>query len=197
MKKSLSQYEYKNIGKEIFLIYNFITEEECNRLLKLANEADWTAIGIKELNEYANEIFNDRDIDSLLSNGQIELPPMFDKIIYINKEKDLIDKIYSRLSKLAPPGHITQTLDYMQRYTTGAGLEPHIDEADDRNIKYGIVLYLQQAELGGEIYFVDHNVEVAPPARSMIIFKSDYLHGVRPVVSADIRYVITSFFYTK
>jgi hypothetical protein len=60
--------------------------------------------------------------------------------------------------------------------------------------KYAAILYLNDSYEGGEVSFLDHNIEIAPKAGSLLIFPGgkENVHGVREIVSGD-RYSIISF----
>lgn len=190
-----SEYEYEKIAEDVFLIKDFITEQECISLLTFAENADWTEAGRQELVQIALQKHNTSDIDFLIENNLINLPEMFDKIAFLNKSIHLSNDLFARMSKLAPAGCLAQPFDFIQRHTDNSGLSAHVDEFDGVNIKYGAIAYLQQGDIGGEIYFHPLDLSVLPPARSLLIFRSQYLHEVKPVFGKTTRYAMPSYFY--
>lgn len=192
-----SGLEYKKIAEDVFLFENFLSESQQLELIDVALKADWTLLGKKELQEYALEEFGTADIETLLSQKKIYKQPMFDKIFKIDQRLPILRDLASKLSKIAPEGCVARSFDSMQRHTAGSGLEAHIDQADDLEIKYGAIAYVQHAESGGEIYFHPLELSVLPPERSLIVFRSDYLHEVLPVSGDRPRYALPSYFYAQ
>lgn len=191
-----AKIEYKKIAEDIFLIENFISPDEQLKLINFANHADWTQKGRQELEEIAFSKFGTKNIDKLLAMGKIHKQPMFDKIAAIPEESFLSIKIFERMGPLAPEDCLAEGFVFIQRHTDGSGLGAHIDQAEGQNIKYGAIVYVQQAESGGEIYFHDLDLSVMPPERSLLLFRSNYLHEVLPVKGKKPRYALPSYFYS-
>lgn len=87
------------------------------------------------------------------------------------------------------------------KYPTGSYAEPHSDSSELDGTpnawqmnKYACILYLNDDYEGGEIYFPQHDVEIAPTAGSLLIFEGshEYLHGVKKITSGD-RFTILAF----
>lgn len=87
------------------------------------------------------------------------------------------------------------------KYPTGSYADPHSDSSELDGTpnawqmnKYACILYLNRDYGGGEIYFPQHNLDVAPEAGSLLVFEGshEYLHGVREITSGD-RYTILAF----
>jgi Rps23 Pro-64 3,4-dihydroxylase Tpa1-like proline 4-hydroxylase len=191
-----AKIEYKKIAEDVFLIENFISPDEQLKLVNFANSADWGKKGRQELEEIAFSKFGTKNIDKLLAMGKIHKQPMFDKIAAIPEESFLSIKIFERMGPLAPEGCLAQSFVNMQRHTDGSGLHAHIDKAEGVDIRYGAIVYVQQAEKGGEIYFHPLDLSVMPPERSLLLFRSDYLHEVLPVSGKKPRYALPSYFYS-
>lgn len=187
--------KYEKIAEDIFLIKNFISEEEQKKILLFAENADWTEVGKNNLLEHAIEMHGSKDIEYLISNNYMEKPEMFDKIISLTKDPSLFEKAFVRLGKLAPTNCLAHSFEYLQRHTDNSGLSAHRDEFDGIKIRYGAIVYLQHGEIGGEIYFHPLNLTVLPPERSLLLFNGQYLHEVRPVYGEKTRYAMPSYIY--
>ena len=91
------------------------------------------------------------------------------------------------------------------KYPTGSWAEPHSDSSELDGTpnawqmnKYACILYLNDAYTGGEIYFPQHDIDIAPGAASLVVFEGshEFLHGVRKINSGD-RFTILAFWDDK
>lgn len=192
-----SGLDYKKIADDVFLIENFILEEEYYELIDFANTSDWEEEGLKELKEIALEKFGTDNVKKLLAEKKLYKQPMFDKIIMTKNRVDACKKMFERLKKLTPQGTAPKTFDVIQKHTAGSGLAPHVDEVDGLDVIYGAIAYLKHANSGGEIYFHPLDLSVLPPERSLLVFSSAYLHEVLPVTGSGVRLAAPSYFYAE
>ena len=81
---------------------------------------------------------------------------------------------------------------YILRARMNDKMEIHIDNNEDKNIKYGVILYFNDNYDGGEVFYSDLNKSIKPEARSLILHRADIHHGVREVTKG-IRYYATAF----
>ena len=83
----------------------------------------------------------------------------------------------------------------IQRQYEGARLIEHVDNHADPNIKYAVIMYINEDYTDGELFFRKLDLTIKPPAKSLIIFPSgeEYLHGVKPPGTGPYRYVLPSF----
>jgi hypothetical protein len=72
----------------------------------------------------------------------------------------------------------------VSKYTLGCHIKPHTD-TDFFNTSriYTGVYYLNADYGGGDIYFPKHNISVKPESSSLLVFFSEYLHGITPITS--------------
>ncbi len=97
-----------------------------------------------------------------------------------------------------PQGQPMSFSDYSVRvYYKGQGkfLE-HVDQSAGPNVirTFGIILYLNTVDEGGETDFMDYKLKVKPEAGKLVIFPCNYLfrhEGTIPL--SEDKYIITSF----
>lgn len=194
-----SGFEYKKLGHEAYLIYNFLTEDERNSFLKLAEDTlppEWCFQYLKELEETGIRNYGRSDIASLIQEGKLMLIPRnMDQVISTEPLHDLATTITDRVNEIFPPQYQSIRYGVIQRHYDGVGLEDHRDTDCNPNLKYATVVYLNDDFEGGEIYFKDEDLtmEMKPVPGSCIIFNANRLHGTNPVRGEFVRYVLTSF----
>lgn len=75
----------------------------------------------------------------------------------------------------------------------GTDMYAHVDQYDgDSNIRYGLVMYLNDGFDGGQIYYPDYDLEVTPEPGLLVMHPGNIVHGVR-MVNSGVRYNMTSF----
>jgi hypothetical protein len=115
-----------------------------------------------------------------------------------NLESSRLIKKYSEVAKnfhikdngFMKPIYTTEA--YLSLWNAGTEAGVHSDSNLAEYIMYSTVVYLNDNYDGGEIYFPNQDVEIKPPAGSMVLFPSgghEYFHGVKPVISGR-RYTI-------
>lgn len=85
------------------------------------------------------------------------------------------------------------SLQDIKRLKVGEVIDLHYDQSKPY-IMWGVVVYLNDNYLGGEIEYPDINFKLKPKKYSMIIHKSTLLHHVLPVIEGC-RYMITTFIF--
>lgn len=191
-----SGLEYQKIDEDIFIVYNFITEEEKTSLLDIVETEDWTELGKDEMRDLCQDQFGSSNFEELIRDGKLRYSEMYDKKISTNRKKNIVVQIYKRLAKLAPDGTFAGMLHTIQRQTKNTGLSEHRDIDMNHNyFDYSGVIYLQHAEIGGEIFFTEKNLELLPPEKSLILFDGKFLHGVKPIQGEKERYVLPTYFF--
>jgi hypothetical protein len=182
LKKTFPQCQ--EIHKNIFLITDFISEEDRILLMSMAQNAsedDWRKDYIESLDDIKYDINY----------------PWHDKALNIDSSlgTSLRDEIKSAIGK----DYLIQRFGTIQRHYPGSSLAEHSDRGYNREPEYAIVLYLNDDYLGGELYFSKFNIEFKFPKGSMVVFATgdDYMHGVKEVLEGPTRYVITSFIFNN
>jgi hypothetical protein len=87
----------------------------------------------------------------------------------------------------------------IRKYNTDAYMGPHTDSGDDNGSltpTISMVIYLNDDYEGGEINFINQNINIKPEAGSLIIFPSNepYVHDPKPVTKGN-KYMIPLFWF--
>lgn len=196
-----SGYEYKRLGNDAYLVYNFLTEEERLAFLHLADRdtlpPQWTFHYLQELEDQGRDMYGRTDIASLIIEGKLMLIPRnMDQIISTEPVAEHADRITDRLNnEFLPEKYKSIKYGVIQRHYEGVHLDDHRDTDCNPNLKFATVVYLNDDFGGGEVYFKDEDLtmEMKPIPGSMLIFNANRLHGTKPVIGDKTRYVLTSF----
>lgn len=172
----------KLIGDEIYLYENFLTKKETDKIYKKLKKSSWKKMW---------------DLDRLVPET--------------SKKMRITKKIARRLEKIID-GYLVDGNPAINRMVVGAYWGKHSDNEEfelirdlaDKykkgmsfkvmhNVKYGVVVYINDDYEGGEIYYVNQGISYKPKAGDLLIHSSEKkcMHGVRTVVSG-VRYAWSS-----
>jgi len=165
--------------KEIYEVENFLDDSIIEKLLSyvdLDGEDGWIThnIGSTMHSGFATTVYSANKTNMELANS-------------IN-EKML--SFFNNIDRYIP------MLD-VRRLKSNEFMPPHDDlgpNNEDKNLLFGVVLYLNDNFEGGELNYVDLGIKIKPVKGSLIIHKSTYKHEVLEVTSGK-RYCITSFIW--
>jgi len=201
IKQSLDRlgYTYKEIGPQIFVVQNFLKDQEIEKILSKINsllQVDWEGHYMEGVLGLAERKYGRTDINNLIEEGLVEITNhWFDKNVGLGYEisepiSQRIKNIFSFDDNLTFDGVGT-----IQRQYEGAELAEHVDNHADPQIKYAVIMYINDDYANGELFFSRLGLEIRPPKKSLVIFPSgeNYLHGVRPPGAGPERYVLPSF----
>lgn len=150
------------------IIHNFLSDEECDVLVQEATTSQkW-----KPQNENTG--------------------------IFILKSKNhniLID-INKRVSGLFDKELHTQMIRMIHKTNSDSFWEEHSDDAGGEEIKYGVVLYLNEDFEGGELIYPKLDLEIKPKKGMLVYHLGSEKHRVSKVISGN-RYTLTSFIRTQ
>jgi hypothetical protein len=201
IEKSLSglNYEYKEIAPEIFIVKNFLKDEEISLIKKeiaLASQEDWEVHYMLGVRDLAERKYGRTDIKNLVEEGLIEITNNWhDKNLGLKHE--ISEGISERIKKLISFDDflVFEGVGTIQRQYAGVPLVEHVDNHADPEIEYAVIMYINDDYVDGELFFKNLELEIKPPAKSLIIFPSgeEYLHGVKPPGDGPLRYVLPSF----
>lgn len=110
-----------------------------------------------------------------------------------NEERLDIERALREACGLYDLSNVTRSRYVASKYTPGCHIKPHTD-TDFYNTSriFTGVYYLNEHYEGGEIYFPKFGASLKPTAGSLLLFFSEYLHGVKPITAGN-RYSIVWF----
>jgi hypothetical protein len=169
-------------GKGVY-ITDCVDQEYIDKIFALEDK-----LNIIDQIHYFRSSFSDFD-DNELSIYLTE--KINDAIIeYINKTQKDINE------------YIAKGYFHLSNWKTGIELPPHIDtkineEEQTHNPRpiINCLLYLTDDYDGGELIFPDINTSIKPKAGSVVVFDSDFMHGVNAVKSGT-RKTLESHLYS-
>lgn len=170
-------------NNEIYEIENFLTIEEQKfylDIIKNSSEDDWPDLFVlKERNQTANKVW---------AKKLMRLPDFRDPI-HVNVQ-NRIESLFESFGKINP-------IILIQRYRQWEGKGQHNDDIATTDLKYGLVLYINEDYEGGEIIYPDYNLRIKPKACSLVLHPGYLDHFVSVVESEAPRYVMTTFAFIK
>jgi hypothetical protein len=163
---------------EIFYCKNFLSDENF-AIIKDLFESKHSEFIAKESSE------------NVWKSRNVYCPPPSSLDILHRHAAEIFLKNFNDLDQIELP-HM------LHRFYPGQTMQVHHDNGGDDSISYGLVYYLNDDYVGGEIFYPELNLEIKPEANSLVIHPAtlEYRHGVRDVVSGD-RYTTTMFAYAK
>lgn len=180
--------QFKKIGNEIYVYKNFLSKNECDRIVSLLDN-------LKE-----SEWILDRP------DTPVRRTDPFQEIISVR----------NKILKIVPDGLILGPASTATRLVSGDSWGEHSDVHDFAEIEkkaamyiegnpyeekdlsvYGLVVYFNKFE-GGEIYYPTQDIIYSPDPGDLVIHSSSpiCLHGVKPVISKK-RYSYSNHMYKK
>lgn len=177
--------EVKNITKDIFLVENFLSKEECINYINQSEKLGYEEALVNVGNSY-------KRIDEIRNNDRVFLD-----------SKSLASDFFEKASPFIPHNignSIAIGLNELfrfYRYKPKQQFKKHNDESFIRNENeasfYTFLIYLNDDFIGGETTFGDIIIE--PKKGSLLIFLHSILHqgneiksGVKYVLRTDIMY---------
>ena len=183
-------YSARYIIDEVLLVDNFLTKDEIDTLVNVAENTDedgWRVEYTENLKRFCMQKFGRDDVDNLVKEGKFEITDNWaDKIISTNNLPERTD--------IDVPG-----FGSIQRQYVDVPLKSHVDQHTDPSIRYASIIYLNDNYNGGEFYFVKKDFEIKPNSGSLLIFPGteEFEHGVRAPENGPMRYVLPGFIHTK
>jgi hypothetical protein len=159
------------IHEDIFEITNFLSEEEVLKIMNFVSNLhhkSWQ----KQADKYYFKV-NGNKIFSFLDND------------VKNRVNDVFSSEYDIQQFLA-----------IYKYGESDKHNGHTDDGTEKNVKYGVVIYLNEDFSGGEVFYPELGITYKPRARSMLVHKASVWHEVLPVKNGT-RYVLTTFALDK
>lgn len=175
-----------NYKDDIVVFNNFISEDECNSILKY-----WEDSTIKGRMQWpwGNNSFNNAFGSTMIYND-IEITKFGLPIDYFaNLEKKIIEA-----TELVSSYKIRKIGAFPQKWMKGAYASFHYDNSGkDSSVQWATGLYLNNDFEGGELQFHDRPLEIKPTPGMLAIFHGgNNLHGVK-IITSGTRYKISGF----
>lgn len=191
--------DFEEIYENIFLIKNFLKEEEVRPLWNIINNAtqkDWEEDYRNSQKSLALRKYGRDDIDNLIEEGIMEYTYAWaDKAIAVPEV--LVSGLNQRIAEIFSFNKdlFYGKIDTIQRQYEGAELIEHVDSHGDPYVLYAVIGYLNDDYVDGELFFSKLNLEIKPPKNSLIVFPDgeQYMHGVRAPGAGPLRYVLPTF----
>jgi hypothetical protein len=193
-------FEFEQLDPNVFLIKDFISEEECNFFYNLAEsktQEDWLGAYLEGIKDRAEARYGTRDLEET----DLEVTHNWnDKVIFIVdtiKQYGLDERLESLFDKDANLSF--RPFGIIQRQYTGSELGGHYDQYVDDRMKWAAVIYINEDYVDGEFYFSEKQIAIKPPRRSMLVFPAteEYWHGVKMVGEGPTRYAMPSFVWSE
>lgn len=193
-------YEVNEISPRIFIIKNFLKEDESQTLREIVaskTEEEWRHHYMNGVKMLAKLKWDREDIDNLVAEGKVEITENWaDKAIEI-RQYPVTDVINHRLSDLFSgfPDLQGNTVGTIQRQYTGVPLGKHVDNHTDPSLVYAAVIYFNDDYTDGELYFTNQGLEIRPDIGDMVLFPTgaEWEHGVNAPGEGPMRYAMPSF----
>lgn len=191
----------QELANRIFLINDFLSDEEIDQLMDIAQSAtqeDWEGHYLSNMEDFCEQKFGRRDIKNLVAEGKLELTDNWnDKILsitnqpvvtQINKKMNLIFEGIDNIKN-------GNCVGIIQRQYDGTALTEHVDNHTDPSLLYACVAYVNDNYEGGEVFFSKFKISMKPKAGALLIFPTseDWSHGVTEVTNGPTRYVLPIF----
>lgn len=180
---------FNQIGKDIYVYHNFITEEECNELVKIGEsfkEEIWKSrFGTKEEGHQWLEY----SIEQLIPIHK-RLSSILDDEVYLSDNLSLI-----RMKKGATWGVHSDNHDFLHLIEANKKLKDGEEFELRQNNVMGVVMYFNNFD-GGKLYYTKQKIEYQPKKGDLVMHSSEEHceHGVDELKS-DIRYSHSNHLY--
>lgn len=180
--------DFEEIGDEIYVYKNFLSEEECSLIVNSLDnfpKEDW------EINEFNNlpTIQNFKELNLVYDKLNNILP----EHLYLAGQQ--LTAVIMEKFKTWPEHYDS---DYLQGIKKAmSSYKEGMEYIEKSYCVYGSIVYLNDFN-GGEIYYPNQNIEYKPNKGDLVIHSSEIkcLHGVKMVRSSK-RYTYANLIYTK
>lgn len=146
------------------IIKNFLTEEECLSLLIEAK---------------TSEMWQPQNKDTGI-------------FILKTKQHEMLKKINNRVASLFDSALHTQIIRMIHKTDRNSFWAEHSDNSGGKEIMFGVVIYLNDDFVGGELIYPKLDISVKPEKGMLVCHEGDEPHFVSKVHSGE-RYTLTSF----
>lgn len=206
--KTFDGYEVEEPIDNVFVIKNFLKEDELNLIIKYIeslSQKDWEEEYYNSVKLFCLEKFGTDDVELLIKENKFEITQNWnDKNVSLHNNdemKSISDKLIQRIFNFLKdyPDYIPKGPGAIQRQYSGVPLTAHFDQYTDQSISHAAIIYINDNYLDGELYFPNKNFKIKPKAKSLVIFPGteEYMHGVYAPGEGPTRYVLPGFIGKK
>lgn len=185
--------EYSEVAPGV-LSLQALSSSECSEVVHAATVTGiWTQADITNYNDAG---MLDQYVDLEARNVQVKGPATIPKLCaryveLLEQQAKPILKAHWGLSGLRVSG------PQLAKYDIGSHIRIHNDTATEYSARcVSTVLYLNSEYTGGELLFPRLGRTYRPSVGELILFPSEYLHAVLPVLSG-VRYCFVAFFLAE
>jgi hypothetical protein len=179
---------FKKLGQDIYLYKNFLNSIQINNLIKVFDN-------VKE-----NSLFQTYLIGTTFENKvsvQIkELKPVLSSLkSLIGSSFSLHDNISINVMRKGDFwGQHSDNHDFIEKRKLSLSLNKEDPYQIVQDNKYGIVIYFNEVEEGGELYYSNQDITYVPKPGDMVIHSAEEhcMHGVNEIISGY-RYSYSNF----
>ncbi len=197
---SSAGFEFEQLESNVFLIKNFISEEECVELYNFAEsrtQEDWLGTYIEGIKDRSESRYGTRDLEESKLEATLDWNDKVVMAVHLTDGYGLEQRLASIFNKNS--GYSFRSFGIIQRQYEGSELRGHYDQYVDDRMMWAAVVYINDDYANGEFYFSEKNIAIKPPRRSMLVFPAteEYWHGVKEVGKGPVRYALPSFVWTE
>lgn len=168
------------IYPDILEIQGFLSDEECESFLDIIDgysEDDWWGQTNQRTFTYENDQWLGKNLH-LQGDDRTQL----------HEIQKRVESIFLNYSKI-------QDIGIVHRIVEGSGgIHLHNDNGQpaDKDNTFGVVLYLNDDYVGGEVEYPDRGFAYKPVRGSLLVHNASLMHKVNDVISGK-RYMLTTF----
>jgi predicted 2-oxoglutarate/Fe(II)-dependent dioxygenase YbiX len=184
--------EYRQVGPGV-LSLRALDRHSCEKIIEEAQPGDWTQA---EITNYDDKGMLAQHIDLKARNVQVKgpakIPDLCRSFSKVLAERGLpVIQMHWGISGLRLSG------PQLAKYAPGSHIRAHNDTATEFSSRcVSALLYLNEEYEGGKLLFPRLDLAHKPSVGELVLFPSEYLHAVTPVVSG-VRYCFVGFYLAE
>lgn len=182
-------WQYKNIHSNIDDILNKASKEFWAPYTNSAGEGEGSTNRGNTLIGYSSMIFPENPLYNEVLNIFFKC---FSNYIFENNLNIPLENL--DINPVEKRDWLEQKYVLIRKYLKGSELGPHEDGGHPFAPKYTGLVYFNENYVGGEIGFPKENIKIKPLSASMLIFPSNTVHQVHPLIDGE-RYVASAYLY--
>lgn len=179
--------DVEQVGPGIFRLPEFVPQVHCDQIVRwIGSSAHWVRA---EAGKYSRNELVHSQVDLKLRDVEVSrdrLPPEMEEYLRVSEAEDFARDRYG-INNLRASRYV------LSKYRPGCHIRPHSDTTFSSTSRVvTCVQYFNEDFSGGDIYFPQFRKSVMPLKGSLLMFYSEYLHGVSEI-TAGTRFCSVSF----